>query len=65
MKKIVFVFIAVLLSFSMSAQNFSHYTLSEVVDTAQYLNQNFVNQKSYFIGKPISEVLKVYQLDLP
>ena len=65
MKKIVFVFIAVLLSFSMSAQNFSHYTLSEVVDTAQYLNQNFVNQKSYFIGKPFSEVLKVYQLDLP
>ena len=49
----------------MSAQNFSHYTLSEVVDTVQYLNQNFVNQKNYFIGKPFSEVLKVYQLDLP
>ena len=65
MKKIVFIFIAVLLSLSMSTQNFSHYTLSEVVDTAQYLNQNFVNQKSYFIGKPFSEVLKVYQLDLP
>src|SRR5574344_289208 len=65
MKKIVFIFIAVLLSLSMSAQNFSHYTLSEVVDTVQYLNHNFVNQKSYFIGKPFSEVLKVYQLDLP
>ena len=50
MKKIVFIFIAVLLSLSMSAQNFSHYTLSEVVDTVQYLNHNFVNQKSYFIG---------------
>ena len=65
MKKIVFIFIAVLLSLSMSAQNFRHYTLSEVVDTVQYLNHNFVNQKSYFIGKPFSEVLKVYQLDLP
>lgn len=65
MKKIVFVCIAVLLSLSISAQNFSHYTLSEVVDTVQYLNQNFVNQKNYFIGKPFSEVLKVYQLDLP
>ena len=43
MKKIVFIFIAVLLSLSMSAQNFRHYTLSEVVDTVQYLNHNFVN----------------------
>lgn len=65
MKKIVFVCITVLLSLSISAQNFRHYTLSEVVDTVQYLNQNFVNQKSYFIGKPFSKVLKVYQLDLP
>ena len=49
---------------NIKAQDFKHYPLSEVKDTAQYLYLNFIKQKDYFVGKPFVEVIKIYKQDL-
>ena len=61
------IIMALLIIFSVNAkaQDFKHYPLSEVKDTAQYLYLNFIKQKDYFVGKPFSEIVKIYKQDLP
>ncbi|MBP3219689.1 MAG: hypothetical protein J6M37_04395 [Prevotella sp.] len=66
MKKILFTLAAILLTISINAQDFKHYSLDEVNgDTVQYLQKNFIDQKAYFIGKPFSKVMEIYLQDLP
>ena len=66
MKKILLTLATVVLSISINAQGFKHYSLNEVNgDTIQYLQKNFIYQKAYFIGKSFSKVMEVYLQDLP
>ena len=66
MKKIILAFAAIMLTISINAQSFRHYSLNEVNgDTIEYLQKNFIDQKTYFIGKPLSRVLDIYIQDLP
>ena len=52
--------------FCMNAQAFKHYTLIDADnDTIAYLQKNFIDQKTYFIGKPFSKLLDVFLMDLP
>lgn len=64
MKKIVSVLFMAILALNVHAQNYTYRSLSEIKDTTQFLYQNFVLQKSYFIGKPFSVLLEAYKKDL-
>lgn len=49
MKKILFTLAAILMTISINAQDFKHYSLDEVNgDTVLYLQKNFIDQKAYF-----------------
>ena len=50
-----------ILALNVHAQNYTYRSLSEIKDTTQFLYQNFVLQKSYFIGKPFSVLLEAYK----
>jgi len=63
--RIAIIALLVIFSVNIKAQNFKHYPLSEVKDTAQYLYLNFIKQKDYFVGKPFSEIVNIYKKDLP
>ena len=66
MKKILFTLAAILLTISINAQSFKHYTLAEVNgDTVLYLQKNFIDQKEYFIRKQFGKVMEIYLQDLP
>lgn len=66
MKKFIVSVVAIVLSISISAQDFKYHSLEEVNgDTILYLQKNFIDQKAYFIGKPFSTVMDVYFQDIP
>ena len=66
MKKRLFTLAAIMLTISINAQSFRRYSLNEVNgDTIEYLQKNFIDQKTYFIGKPLSKVMEIYLQDLP
>src|SRR5574344_2129689 len=64
MKKVLFVITLVWCCLNSSAQKFKYYDLNSVQkDTTEYLYNNFVQQKSYFINKKFNEFLKYYEKD--
>lgn len=65
MKRILFASLFIISAINCQAQVHRHYPLSVLKDTAEYLHKNFIEQKEYFVGKTLKEVVDVYKKDLP
>lgn len=65
-KKLIILIICLCISFRADAQSYNYKKLSEFKnDTLSFLQYNFYEQQSYFIGRKFEKLLEVYRRELP